>query len=517
MTNPAFSNVPLTSPAQAQRAVHDATASSIPLLHDLALVLLVTPEFMSWTDSSNNFIPDLLQKSLQRSKQGGNLPKYINVISGVVDAIPIPHGALQTQNPTRSIGQGTDSSAEGNSAMRSKFRGQGISALFMPSSMITLESLSASGLVGRLRKPDFESKATLSVDIAHPRSATGLSSHSRTSVPSIRTIRQLLANTLFINGRSSTLIKQRWQYSPERTQFVLESNQYFKSLTLGMKHASAEAGAVHLHINPLHVSCSPPRVVASCLGNVLRELFLSGRSGDKTTAAADLEANVVNVTSEIRDRLQSEGKTPMFEVWAAVTPAASASGVLLDNVDDLNHQVLLGTKLHRVLSGGGGWGSKQGLIAIDYDEYNTDSGDGSMADPLMSLFGGGSKAHQTKQPVVSPGDVVQFFVFYSYREAGASSDNLLSNPPSNTSVNTGFHFGSLPASQDEVVPEPASTKEDVSRAHYWHIPSFFGAMSYDMSLSVQNDAGNGVAESDAVQQTRLPPWTEVQIGHHDVP
>jgi len=90
-----------------------------------------------------------------------------------------------------------------------------------------------------------------------------------------------------------------------------------------------------------------------------------------------LEAPVDNIYKKVRKELPPDVEVPPFGVWAVVNPTPGKSAVIRDwkigNLDSADSRVNLvqairnGGRTFRLLSGGGGWGNKAGLLSLDPD------------------------------------------------------------------------------------------------------------------------------------------------------
>jgi hypothetical protein len=68
-----------------------------------------------------------------------------------------------------------------------------------------------------------------------------------------------------------------------------------------------------------------------------------------------------------------------------------------------------GARLHRVLSGGGGWGKKAGLLSLDPVPANQ-AAESSKDDEFLGMVNDPEDFESTLTPVVRDGDSIQFFI-----------------------------------------------------------------------------------------------------------
>ncbi|KAK1138526.1 hypothetical protein N8T08_002443 [Aspergillus melleus] len=153
--------------------------------------------------------------------------------------------------------------------------------------------------------------------------------------------------------------------------------------------------------------------------------------------------------------------------------------------DDLTKAIQAGGKLHHVVSGGGGWGKKQGLLSLDpeisllvpsndgepvgLDGLFYPQAEGSLPDRLPSLdqrvvIDDLSSLSQ----VARAGDYIQFFVSVS------PEDNQSGLKPSLVSEDAlSYHFGVVTDSETLLPPSNASSRQK----DLLHVPNHFGALS----------------------------------------
>jgi hypothetical protein len=211
-----------------------------------------------------------------------------------------------------------------------------------------------------------------------------------------------VANTVFQNGRTSTLFAARWAGATWRDFTAVER----LDTRSGVVRVPVEAGEGTGVTVPL-LSITPLRTVKSALGNILKQFEVEGKA---VPASKELEDVVPKLLESRRRMGLGEIRGPL-NVWALVVPARLAGNWRPDVLDVLDVQALLreGCRLHRVLSGGGGWGAKQGLLSLDpeakfetTDDEDVESFERDFLAGQMGGSGGGS--------VVGPGDGVVFCV-----------------------------------------------------------------------------------------------------------
>jgi hypothetical protein len=117
-----------------------------------------------------------------------------------------------------------------------------------------------------------------------------------------------------------------------------------------------------------------------------------------------------------------------------------------------------GARLHRVLSGGGGWGQKAGLLSLDPVPAS------EVADPLESgdiprMINDPEDFASTLTPVVRNGDSIQFFISPKSdlaEEAGKFDSYDMFRPllrPKAESQPLGWELGMIPSTMDSIPGE----------------------------------------------------------------
>ncbi|KAL8762450.1 MAG: hypothetical protein Q9184_001533 [Pyrenodesmia sp. 2 TL-2023] len=229
-----------------------------------------------------------------------------------------------------------------------------------------------------------------------------------------------------------------------------------------------EPGAELINLNIPFQSVTLPRVVAGSMGNVIRGLFANGSSGLVVPASQELEAAVDRWISS------HEAEKQAVAVWALVSPAGTVC--LSDKPSSTDISQLLGllntgSTLHRVLSGGGGWGNRQGLLALDpeldFDDASefSASSESEHDDPEV-------ERRRNLGQIVSPGDTVEFFMC---RNAEGISYK--------DSTKYSFSFGTTPSTVDEIPSPEMLTQSQSERSPCICLPGFGMLSEEGMSLT----------------------------------
>ncbi|KAL0938984.1 uncharacterized protein CTRU02_205593 [Colletotrichum truncatum] len=285
-----------------------------------------------------------------------------------------------------------------------------------------------------------------------------------------------LANTIFHNGLQSTLLASRWR----RSGTHLELDHITEKQTQEVNF-SPEFAASKTTIEAPLVPITAPRKILAGLGNIIRQIEVDGKP---TPASKELETAV----QALYDRRMKEGHEfppGPVGVWAVVIPPAATQVSDLERLQEWSNRLRKdstaedewkqtldtkrfvqgflghGARVYRILSGGGGWGKKQGLLSLDpetkyssSDEDDLDSFIRSFSSQLDGAIQGG---------VVAPGSYVQYFV----SPPATAKPELPSGKGSFTSVSFGVSENAL--AEDLPLAEGPS--------NWTIVPDHFGAVT----------------------------------------
>lgn len=258
-------------------------------------------------------------------------------------------------------------------------------------------------------------------------------------------LRLQLANTVFQTGLPSTMILSTWEKRQDSQNLVLKSKVDLTDIGLKLRQNrnNEQRSALAIPLIPLTV----PRLIEAGMGNILRRVV--GSDGKSVAASEELEKvvpayfkcrnespqaisawallipkdaleSVLHVESQYyADMQQKEGMSepdpqspPWLSLWKGDPPKWN---------DLVTFALSKGARLHRVLSGGGGWGKKAGLLSLeplggtDISEIRDYSGDDEEPGDLTSAL----------QQVTRPGDSIQFFISPSV------NDPVVNDPDAN--------------------------------------------------------------------------------------
>lgn len=284
-----------------------------------------------------------------------------------------------------------------------------------------------------------------------------------------------LANTVFVNAKERTLLGMYWATNQKglSTKHTLKKMADLTSCSISTGQTNITS-ALTLPLYPV----GKRRAVITGMGNILRQLSKSpdSTSSEPMPASTELEKDLPRYIEEhnIADKRVS--------VWALVETADKKIAEQLSSTNDRLSQALRqGAKLHRVMSGGGGWGKKQGLLSLDpevsfpslvrarssigLDHIFHQTDDAELEMPPIFLENGliGEDLSHLSQ-VANPGDYIQFFVSVQPKDMQGALE-IANERGSNVS----FAFGVMSDIEDA---DAHCGKEGIIS-----VPNGFGALS----------------------------------------
>ncbi|KAJ5163508.1 uncharacterized protein N7500_005338 [Penicillium coprophilum] len=303
-----------------------------------------------------------------------------------------------------------------------------------------------------------------------------------------------LANTIFVNGRETTIFGMRWLWDKDSNGYALDSSI---DLTSCMVTATSQAIDTALEL-PLHPVTERRRVMTS-MGNILRQLAKStdATSTDTIPASSELEKELPRYIAEhnIVDQRVS--------VWALVEkPDLEVTDPGSSTQDRLTQSLRQGGKLHHVMSGGGGWGKKQGLLSLDPEVTFSGTAKQDELVALSQVFDRDTTAQLDTLPsidkgiavddlsllsqVATAGDYIQFFV--SIQPTGPQGK--ISGNHDSQEEPISYQFGMV---ADSIELETHETEEDSNGII--SLPRTFGALSEKAIAYSQPIKGETASES----------------------
>jgi len=413
-------------------------------------VLLVTPAFASWIDPANTFLEDWINRlfptSLDHPPHG---PLY--AVAAVVDKLP---------DPRNRNGDATDCSED---PVPASSESDGLSLLLVRRTDVLGKAAEPVRIGGiRTEEPVF-------IHSIQPKSPA-LNAATR---PAPYEVGLRLANTVFVNGKDRTMFGMRWDYNSAAGKFSLGQHLDLSSCTV-ISSADSVRSSLELPLHPV----SRRRKVISSMGNILRQVSKSadGESDEPMPASSDLEVELPRYVAEhnIADHRVS--------VWALVEQSDCSTPTGTNAQDHVASAIRKGNKLHRVVSGGGGWGKKQGLLSLDpesnfaeahgnpltFDELlgSLDSATPQEEIPDFPAFG---EDISSLSQIAKPGDYVQFFVSVQPKCRRTHPSSELKDPEGVIS----YHFGvSVIRETPHIDAVEGSPSKDLAV-----LPNYFGALS----------------------------------------
>lgn len=232
-----------------------------------------------------------------------------------------------------------------------------------------------------------------------------------------------VANTMFLNGRESSIYEDIWEVTAKpdgRPHFHRLSRTPLKSFEVAI---TSTGGWPYIGIPMLPLT--RPCEIGSSIGNVLRELK-RGDSSESFPASADLE---VAVPQLLKSPWLTEAARSGVSIFALITSKdfyAKANEETRTGLRPPGRRALMDglfdgrARLHRVTGGGGGWGNKKGLLSLE-------PGMDVFADkhdllPLLPAEGE-NYDFQGASNLASPGDNVQFVAVVPGQQGPAVEPN----------------------------------------------------------------------------------------------
>ncbi|KAL2800710.1 hypothetical protein BJX66DRAFT_290001 [Aspergillus keveii] len=406
------------------------------LTRDYALVLLVTPAFARWADPKSPFLEQWMNKINNRDVQP-SAGEPVHAVIAVVDRLP----------------GGNEDTAES----------EGLSMLYVRGENIQGRPI-ASRQVRSAEREEPIIKFSFQKSVASQEAIR----------PHLHEIGLRLANTIFINGKENTLFGTRWAYEPSAGKLGLKESVDLSLCSVTVNHTGFQK-SLELPLYPV----GERRKVITSMGNILRQIgkHADGKLDEPMPASSELEKELPRYIDEhnIVDRRVS--------VWALIeTSVESPYSKSKHSQSDLAKSIQAGAKLHRVMSGGGGWGKKQGLLSLDPEVSFEEAGkEGIVA--LSSVFSDNAQrtTHDatlafeqrmfmedlsTLSQAAEPGNYVQFFA--SIEQEEPSKTQKTHPPVSEESIS--YNFGVV--SDAEALPSQTEHQRYLTV-----VPNHFGALS----------------------------------------
>lgn len=445
------------------------------------LAILLTPAHIGLLNATTEFIPNVIRDTFKSLRDG----QKIDVLAAVVDRIPYPM-AVRPANWT----DDQPSAEPAPTGTQIEDGSEGISFAVLDSETAAPDLWSGWAEVNQLETVPLQQRCTLS--FAFPPTAIPVpvfpDGENRTQPLASRVLQLPVANTLFKNGKLPTLTVQRWKSrgsiksscTLSCTQKAKLSQQTLRLTGLFSDQSTGLNQSLHSHLIPI----TPTRTITAAIGNIIRRISVNGTSNEGVPASEELEQAI---SAAIKD-----GRMPAEQagIWALVkppnysSPAQSGGDIGGAETNEIQQAVMTGCQLHKVLSGGGGWGEKRGLLALDPDYGYHRSQQGFVPSDWVEK-GVEPGSMQSFGELVNPGDTVRFFIYRSPQILGSTSEVAPKHDSATNLKSLSLKFGSLPSNTDAMPNVPINETDSSSQPSCMAIRHHFGMLSEQgMSLEV---------------------------------
>ncbi|KAL4942247.1 hypothetical protein BDV06DRAFT_211983 [Aspergillus oleicola] len=428
---------------------------------DYTPVFLFTPAFARWADIQNNFIEQCLLRFYCNALPSTS---HIHAVTAIIDRLPCP-----TQGGSEHV---TES--------------EGVSIL-----LAWGENIQGKAVAPRALRSLETEEPTLLFSFRR-----GLEDGQASRQPS-HEIGLRLANTIFLNGKENTLFGNRWAYDASSRELKLEASMDLSTCSVTMTPNNIRS-SVAIPLHPV----GERRTVISSMGNILRQItkHAGGNSNEPMPASSELEKVLPRYIAEhdIADQ--------RISVWALIEKSRESSYNKAEHSQSsLVKAIEGGATLHRVMSGGGGWGKKQGLLSLDPEMSFARPSNETMK-PLKevlssndeSLAAGDAASSElpefmqdlsTLSQAAEPGDYVQFFASVE------RSDLPVHSNPSEESLQCSF---GVVSDADAISNRPTEHKDMKV------LPDYFGALSEKAVTYLQPLRGSQSDASESRTKIDVP-------------
>ncbi|OCL06780.1 hypothetical protein AOQ84DRAFT_389960 [Glonium stellatum] len=476
-------------------------------------IFFLTPSFAKWLLDDEIFLRKALKKAYKHTINNPEIDQTIHTLVAVVDRLPAPSSTGGSENGI----DGVATRVRPPPVAKNGY--EGVAYSFGDISYLP------SGGGGSQEMTDILDGSPSTISL---RSFLKFKDDCKTQT--LDAIIQIpLANTIFHTGYSATMFSHRWKKPKGTTDINLEKKTQLKHQSIHWPDTLWGERPVTFSV-PL-IPLTTPRCIEAGMGNIVRRVLGPGRKS--MTASQELEESVPQY-------FIARGIPPhAMTVWALVIPEdtvlplvqkmahlltedVSESEIAETDTLDLSSSlqtlwkrnppvwndmvwsaVKQGARLHRVLSGGGGWGKKAGLLSLDpdlsYKQLRETPHDSALE---MSA----SEDLSTLHEVAKPGEFIQFFMSPT---DGDKTREIHTEGAKDVSVESriwSLEFGTISSSIDSM---PESTSEGATDSSYPSIRVFrkhFGALS---------EGGMSIIRSR--QAEKMGPWDTIVRSKVDVP
>lgn len=245
-----------------------------------------------------------------------------------------------------------------------------------------------------------------------------------------------LTNTSLRNGLPSTVFLYKWRLLGKENMLLTDRRKLDKTKLYWPSVPEISGDARHLILSTSLYPLTHPRVVKSSMGNVIRSItkVLPSEHEPERESIDGIDENSFTASKELEEAMATCFASGAVDpndanVWALIIPRNiyEKDFYLWENVDMVYSDLFQnqnrisqyaqessaierfilrliekGARLHKVTSGGGGWGNRAGLLSLD-PEYSF----GTQNEFSLKEF---SSGWGTFPSVASPGSIIQFFI-----------------------------------------------------------------------------------------------------------
>ncbi|GAP84810.1 putative v-type c subunit family protein [Rosellinia necatrix] len=375
----------------ASRAAEQAHGNTFKLS---GVALLASRDFTSWLDDED-FMSTFLKTLLGPMNTGKTRAWSLHVLSGITDGL----------GPCNLSGECPS----------------GFSVLCGPASKILPGLWANDGISGTTQ----DSAAHISL-VTNP----------LVKIPGVLEVTVPLANTVFQNGRRSSLYASRWDIGTNGSMVLqLKCSKTNQRIAGGGYSVSPTSSIIPL------LPLTQPRRIVSSFGNIVRQVEVD----DSITSASKELETIIPEILEKRAQHESTSSPGPIGVWCWVIPpycmgikkfdnlnlfkagsSQSETDVALSSMELFSDLLSSGCRLHKILSGGGGWGQKQGLLSLDPEASPSWASSDNDMELFIKSFNEGISG-PSAYDVAPPGSYLMFCIEPHMTEMKAQSSQLLAS------------------------------------------------------------------------------------------
>lgn len=382
-----------------------------------------------------------------------------------------------------------------------------------------------------------------------------LAYHENQSSNTVLHLQMPLATTIFANGLASTLLSRRYHLHSASARCTMSDAQNLDHFNLILPFLPDDLKFRNMALSTPLLCLTKARQVAACMGNIIRLLHPENpfesegfhSPTEPVPASQELEAAVSSYF-----KLRNEPQRAV-QVWALVIPRGQVQAVTRDNpvaflspstkqlkhswtqdpphwlcqtVPSLYRTFLVGAKMCKVLSGGGGWGKKAGLLSLDPDSAYGRPENSLEEDAFFARESSIVEATDTPPlgEIARAGDFVQFYIAPTVSPSNNMADQAL-RPSIRRPTEQSIDLGVIPSTVDSLptFAEPADGNQETRVTQVYH--NHFGALSESgLALTVKSilpDQTELVGRRNGtkldVPFTRFSVWDRRAASDQDVP